>query len=517
MRILQVKISNFRSYADETIINFNDLTAFVGKNDAGKSSILEALDIFFNEGKGSVKIDKDDVNKACIKSGNSDIKISVVFENMPASIDIDAGNPTTLADEYLLNSAGKLEIIKVFPNAGKEKVYIKANHPTNNDCKDLLLKKQDALRKQIDNLGNTTADKNRNASMRREIWAHYSTSLDLQEIEIDISKLDEKNIWEQLKNYMPSYALFQSDRKNEDGDTEIQDPMKIAAQTILKEPAIAKALADVTEQVTIKLKDVAERTCKKLNEMNPEITKTLNPVIPAHDSLKWIDVFKSISICGDNDIPLNKRGSGVKRLVLLNFFRAEAERRKTERNVPDIIYAIEEPETSQHPDHQRKLIDALKELSTVNNTQIILTTHSPALVKMLNFEHLKLVQNKGAAKEITDVERNELPYPSLNEVNFVAFSEANEEYHNELYGFIEHEGWLTDYKSGKKEIEYKKVKGGNLVTEKVIQSIYIRHQIHHPENTNNIRFTNEQLIESVNDMRTFISQKQAAQNQKQAA
>lgn len=75
-------------------------------------------------------------------------------------------------------------------------------------------------------------------------------------------------------------------------------------------------------------------------------------VIPSAESLKWIDVFKSVSITGDEDIPINKRRSGVKRLVLLNFFRAEAERRKNESNVPDIIYAIEEPETSQHPSHQ---------------------------------------------------------------------------------------------------------------------------------------------------------------------
>ena len=35
-------------------------------------------------------------------------------------------------------------------------------------------------------------------------------------------------------------------------------------------------------------------------------------------------------------------------------------------------------------------------------------------------------------------------------------------------------------------------------------SEYIRHQIHHPENTNNIRFTNEELQQSINDMRDFI-------------
>jgi len=48
--------------------------------------------------------------------------------------------------------------------------------------------------------------------------------------------------------------------------------------------------------------------------------------------------------------------------ALLNFFRAEAERRRRERNVPSVIYAIEEPETSQHTAHQKILIRALLEL-----------------------------------------------------------------------------------------------------------------------------------------------------------
>jgi len=95
------------------------------------------------------------------------------------------------------------------------------------------------------------------------------------------------------------------------------------------------------------LQDVATRTLTKIQEMNPEIANSLNPIIPATDSLKWADVFKNVSITGDEDIPINKRGSGVKRLILLNFFRAEAERRRVQENIPSIIYAIEEPETKK--------------------------------------------------------------------------------------------------------------------------------------------------------------------------
>ena len=63
MIIKSMTIKNFRRYSSEVKIDFDNLTAFVGKNDAGKSTILEALDIFFNDGAGCVKIDKDDINK----------------------------------------------------------------------------------------------------------------------------------------------------------------------------------------------------------------------------------------------------------------------------------------------------------------------------------------------------------------------------------------------------------------------------------------------------------------------
>lgn len=505
MKIKQIKLTNFRGYKDETIIDFNNLNVFVGKNDIGKSTILEALDIFFNENKGVIKIDKEDVNKKAKEEGNTEIKITVVFEDLPNDLTIDSTNPTSLIDEHLVQDDGSLEIVKKYPNAGKEKVFIKANHPTNPNCSNLLLKKNADLKKLLKN-DIECEDKTKNAVIRKVIWSHYSDDLQLSEIEIELAKEDAKNTWEQLKNYMPLYSLFQSDRKNSDGDSEIQNPMKFAVQEILKDGNLKKDLNNVAVEVEKRLNEVAKKTLDKLNEMNPEIANSLTPVIPTAESLKWADVFKSVSITGDDNIPINKRGSGVKRLILLNFFRAEAERRQQEKNVPDIIYAIEEPETSQHPHHQRKMIEAFIELSKTDNTQIILTTHSPSIVKLLEFEHLKLIKENNGI-EIVNIEPANLPYHSLNEVNFLAFDESDNEYHNELYGFIEGKGkeYLNKFKSGKDTMLYKRDKrDGGVLEERKILSEYIRHQIHHPENTMNIKFIDEQLQKSIDEMRTFI-------------
>lgn len=173
MRIKSLTISNFRRYSSAVTIEFDNLTAFVGKNDAGKSSVLEALDIFFNDAKGCIKLDKDDINKTESENGNNEISIAVCFEELPDNVVIDATNETTLESEYLLNENQQLEIVKKYPNAGSAKVFIRAYHPTSPNCSDLLLKKDNELRKLISSQSIECADQTRNAVMRKAIWEHF--------------------------------------------------------------------------------------------------------------------------------------------------------------------------------------------------------------------------------------------------------------------------------------------------------------------------------------------------------
>ena len=47
-------------------------------------------------------------------------------------------------------------------------------------------------------------------------------------------------------------------------------------------------------------------------------------------------------------------------------------------------------------------------------------------------------------------------------------------------------------------------RNGDVQEEQKIISEYIRHQIHHPENTHNLRYTDDQLQQSIRDMREFV-------------
>ncbi|CAM3164648.1 AAA family ATPase [Streptobacillus felis] len=147
MKIASIKINNFRGYSNEVKFEFDNLTAIIGRNDVGKSTVLEALDIFFNDGKGVVKLDRHDINRYEFEKGNNEISISICFDNLPESVILDSSFETNLKKEYLLNSEEQLEVIKRYPNGSSAKVYIKAIHPQNPKCTDLLLKKNSELKK----------------------------------------------------------------------------------------------------------------------------------------------------------------------------------------------------------------------------------------------------------------------------------------------------------------------------------------------------------------------------------
>jgi len=386
MFIREVILKNFRGYKNEHRIPIDQLTAFIGKNDAGKSSIFDALAVFFDHPLG--KIDASDI---CVHAGaNGELRIGCVFSDFPESITIDASSGTTLAEEYLLNVDGALEIHKVYEFSGgtlkKAKVFAIANHPTANGFDGLLSKKNADLKKSGEAANiDAGVDKRSNAALRKAIWGS-ATDLKLGHSEIQLDKEDAKAIWEQLSKYLPEYALFRADRPSTDEDSEIQDPLKVAIKQAIEE--VQAELDAVKEKVKARTLDVANRTISKLADFDSALSSQLNPNFKSDP--KWDGLFK-LSLTGDDEIPINKRGSGVRRLVLFSFFRAEAERLREEHKKGNIIYAVEEPETAQHPDNQRKVIEALQAIAEADGCQVMLTTHVPALASLLPIKSIRYV------------------------------------------------------------------------------------------------------------------------------
>lgn len=389
MKLRSLTLANYRCYKTPTHIPFDDFTTFVGRNDCGKSTVLDALDTFFND----KPLDKNDA----AKGGNAKaVTITCVFDTLPPSLLLDETATTTLADEHLLNSNGDLEITKIY-NCSIEKPKLVASrlravHPSAPNADDLLALKVDDLKDRAKALGLNLTGVNK--TIKRELRDAIRSAINpLNLVEADIlligDGVDDKGnspkVWDGLKSALPLYALFKSDRQSTDQDSEAQDPLK----TAVKEAISAKAadLGIVMDYVEQEVKKVAALTLKKLKEIDPAIAATLDPKF---EKPNWSSLIKA-SITGDDEIPLNKRGSGVRRLILLNFFRAKAERAVQEKQANSTIYAIEEPETSQHPHNQRLLMGALQQLA-IGDDQVIVTTHTPMLARYLPSSSLRFIE-----------------------------------------------------------------------------------------------------------------------------
>lgn len=408
MKLAKLTLKNFRGYEDLEVRFNENLNVLIGKNDVGKSTVFDALNLFFND---DIKIEPSDCYK---KAEDKVITISASFKiGEHEMVILDATNPTSLKKEYLLNKEDMLEIRKVINANGKTItknnvfVYINSYHPKISE-KPLITYKSTDLKQFFvehkDKIHNYDGvNKSKKSDMRIALFnALIDKDTMFEENLINIKDIQAETLktWIKLKENLPLFNLFQSDRSNTDGDKEVQDPMKAITKEVLGE--LQGDLDKIRDEVVAKVEQIGAQTIEKLKEFNHEIANELKTV----PELKgWDSVFK-FGLDTDNEIPLNKRGSGVRRLILLSYFRAQAEKSAIEKENKNIIYAIEEPETSQHPDYQKMIIDSLITIANQKNSQVFITTHTPEIAQIVEKDCLIMVKKdkKGKPSIVTDNE-----------------------------------------------------------------------------------------------------------------
>lgn len=128
----------------------------------------------------------------------------------------------------------------------------------------------------------------------------------------------------------------------------------------------------------------------------------------------------------NQQISLSKIGSGYEMIfsLLYSYYLSK-------QNGKNMIILIDEPELHLHPKIQEKFIKFLLDIS--KEVQVIMTTHSPILIKqLLENDYVKiLILNNDIT--YSKIGQKKLSYNSANEINYLAFNLATEEYHNELY------------------------------------------------------------------------------------
>lgn len=409
MELKKLNLKNFRGYENATIDFSSNINLIIGRNDVGKSTVMDAIEIFFN-GDSKSSIVKAEVSDCNIYSANKTMEITAFFKlDENEKVSIDASFSTDLRDEFLLNEENLLEIKKTWNCNGSSltanslRVSLNSFYPQISETPFIQLKNKDLqkeLKKYEQDIPNfIEINKSTNASMRMALYKHLiGEKTEFKEIEIEIKKInpEDKDVWSRLKGYLPLFFLFQSDRNNSDSDSEVQNPLKIATKKALSE--IQETLDSIKLRIEETVSIIGDETIEKLKEFDADIAAKLKTNL----NLKAWDSIFSFDLLSDDNIPLNKRGSGVKRLILLSYFRAEAERMASQNNQRNIIYAIEEPETAQHPDYQKMILDSLIEIGEDEKHQIIITTHTPEIAKMVSPEDIIFIKKDNGSPYIVD-------------------------------------------------------------------------------------------------------------------
>lgn len=118
MKISKIKIDNFRSIKS-TQFETSDFNIFVGQNNCGKTNFFEAIEFFFNGGKGY------SINDLKFKRNSAnEILVEVEFENAQdgASNMQNAANKTKI--ENALNGANSVTFQRSSLNPTKRKMFV---------------------------------------------------------------------------------------------------------------------------------------------------------------------------------------------------------------------------------------------------------------------------------------------------------------------------------------------------------------------------------------------------------
>ncbi len=419
MLLKQITIRNFRGIDKLERFNISNLNTFVGKNDAGKSIILRALERFFDV----KQFDAKDVFK-----GKADSEI--------ASIELSFLPPVKI-DDLALDSNKLITIKKEFPLVnGKPKPaeYYLCSDFSEEKFQNLWNKKEQDLNQIISDLGEQP---NKSGRGKKNI-------LRIEQIKSILDGKERKDIYHELGDFLkniekayeinlPEYSLFDAEQDLDIEATNFQSQFK---------PIIAAYFENTKDKTSVIENGLRLDLANEFEEIRKYMTKNvsglkkLNPTTEFDwtKSLKKFDL--NLEFEGQNfDVPLSHKGTGFKRLLMVAYFEYLA----TKKNIPNQIFAIEEPETYLHPSAQEDLLNSIIRIS--ERSQFILTTHSPVFAGATDGKNSILVTKDAMGishyargdGDIIEQIINELgirpDYNLLKEIKYLVFVEGIDDIH----------------------------------------------------------------------------------------
>lgn len=405
MKLHSVQAENFRPFRRLGEVRIGEFTAIVGQNDAGKSSILHALDVLWHP---NVRIDEDDVNDQA--DINANVVIEATFSELPPQVELEPGTPTTPKEEHLLDQNGLLRIRKTFPRVDLAHPYYSVCVQDFQDPQfaklPALTEKQ--LNERLDSLGlagrvsgRGITNKDRRARIRDE-----AVNRGIAQSEQELVLQSNDRVYKLLFDMLPQLRIFKCETRTDVSSTEFQNDFKDLIEMAIGHADVQAERDRLTEMVQNRWQEELDRVFEVFQRHTDTFTRLTAKAVPSWDKAYGMEVLGTDRHGVDKS--LAKRGSGVRRLLMVSFFEYLAGKERA-ADLP-WIFAIEEPENCLHPGLQRELAGSFLQLAK-EGYQVVVTTHSPVFAGMSPLEDLTLiVRNQGIAesKQVPDLALDEV-------------------------------------------------------------------------------------------------------------
>ena len=339
MKIKSITIHNFRSIKEAKFDPY-DYSVLVGANNAGKSNVLTALRIFYEDG---IKFnEKSDFSKFPTEDNESWIEI-----------------------EYLLTD-------DEFHNLKEE-----YKNPNN------ILKVRKYLKSQ---------DGNRVKANQSNIYG-YENDILSENLFYGARNVSEAKLGSVI--YIPEVTKTDETLKLT-GPSPLRDIITFVMKKVVKTSESFVNLNKAFEEFNNKFKEEASKDGFSLSKLRKDINDSLkewevkfnlniNPVRP-EDIIKNLVSHYAIDMNLDKEIDVKYLGQGLQRHLIYTLLKLSSqytEKKTYEKKEfsPELILILfEEPEAFLHPGQQEFLNISLKSLSSEEGQQIIIATHSPIFV-----------------------------------------------------------------------------------------------------------------------------------------
>lgn len=400
MKISKIHIENFRSIRNQTIEDVKNALILIGKNNAGKSAVVNAIRVFW----GDLILDKDDFYKG---SRNLDIELSFDLSNSYLESLFNDNKmgflkiPSTIAEFNKIKSDTTWieKSFNDYKKAREEAAVTKFDDDVDTK-KDFMEIWMMGLKEKYSIINNkiTISLKFSKDDCKAHYYINNKESKDAISILPSIAFIgDDRNFLEEEtgKNKTVTSNIFNNmliNKIHDEGETTCKSCSSRECEKLCMKAIYDKKIEDLSINELEKL--VNFKTGKYSSQFTKSITENFQKNYRSDYEISiqaTSSVDKSFTLSTkifdpmlEKEIELSNVGAGIRSIYILSLLQSY------EKMMGKYcMFIIEEPELYLHPELQKTMAKTLWRISESN--QVIFTTHSPIMLKEFSTDEVRSV------------------------------------------------------------------------------------------------------------------------------